>query len=279
MIMAWNRTLEAFEDWGFSSDGSVTHRVWAPLGARWNVTTRISRPNGKNDSFTQILEKFGPEQHQWTITEQNGRELPTPIEFVFTKVDDLELKTTDTSAVTRADAGTMPDEVQAQLNAVQSPLGVSDYQAYQFNATPFRIQLAVSEIASRVTAEFRTLARIGESEAALECEMVITASRRTVYQARIRLPEGLEVEQVNASELSDWSIIELEKERILNVFFGSGQEGRFPIKVQGRLRAHAAGQQEDADEADHGVFSWGSSSGAGSSAGASSVSASTLSFL
>jgi hypothetical protein len=122
-------------------------------------------------------------------------------------------------------------------------LGVQDYQAYEFKSTPYSVRIAISEIASRATAELRTLARIGESESTVESEIVVSARRRPIYRVRMKIPEDLQLDTVAAAQLSDWSIVEEDESRVLNVYFISGQEGRFTISLQGRLSDHAANQE------------------------------------
>ncbi len=155
----------------------------------------------------------------------------------------LDLQTVATNGVTRSDAKAATDEIKAQLTQSESPLGVQDYQAYEFKSTPYSVRIAISEIAPQATAELRTLARIGESESTVESEIVVTARRRPIYSVRIKIPEDLELETVVAAQLSDWSIVEEDDSRVLNVYFVSGQEGRFTISLQGKLSDHAANQE------------------------------------
>ncbi len=155
----------------------------------------------------------------------------------------LDLQTLNTSGVTRTDAGAATAEMQAQLAVAESPLGVQDYQAYEFKSTPFVIRIAASEIQPSATAELRTLAKIGESESTLESEVIVSARRRTIYRVRVRIPDDLQLDQVAAAQLSDWSIVQQDGKRVLNIYFASGQEGRFPISLQGRMSDHATNQE------------------------------------
>ena len=98
----------------------------------------------------------------------------------------LDLQTLNTSGVTRTDAGAATAEMQAQLSESESPLGVQDYQAYEFKSTPFAIRIAAAEIQPSATAELRTLAKIGESESTLESEVIVSTRRRTIYRVRVR---------------------------------------------------------------------------------------------
>ena len=128
---------------------------------------------------------------------------------------------------------------------LQSPLGVRDFQAYRFTSTPFQIGLLVSQVPARVTAELRTLFRIGETESGLETEIQISAQQRAVYKVQIAIPADLELEQVVANGLSDWSITTRDDRRLLTAFFSSGQTGRFPLSLRGKLRDHSSNEAVD----------------------------------
>ncbi|MHB8953982.1 MAG: hypothetical protein ACYC4U_13515 [Pirellulaceae bacterium] len=151
----------------------------------------------------------------------------------------LELQTSEDRGVTRTDSANVTEQLASADGGFGSPLSVRDYQAYKFAATPFQIELIVSQIQPRITAELRTLFRLGETEAALESEIQILAQQRSVYQVQIDIPEDLELEQVAAGGLSDWSIVALEGQRTLTAFFSAGQVDRFSISLRGKLRSHA----------------------------------------
>jgi hypothetical protein len=155
----------------------------------------------------------------------------------------LDLQTISAEGVTRTDTKPFTQAVQTQLSQAESPLGVQDFQSYEFKATPYSVRLAISEIAPRISAELRTLARIGESESEVESEVLVSTQSRPVYRVRIRIPSDLELETVAAAQLSDWSIVEEDEQRVLNVYFIAGQEGNFAISLQGRLNDHTANEQ------------------------------------
>jgi hypothetical protein len=80
---------------------------------------------------------------------------------------------------------------------------------------------------------------LGETESALECEVQIFAQNRSVFQVRIGIPTDLELEQVAAPGLSDWSIQTAEGQRTLTAFFAAGQIDRFALSLRGKLADHA----------------------------------------
>ncbi|MHB8970989.1 MAG: hypothetical protein ACYC3X_11240 [Pirellulaceae bacterium] len=152
----------------------------------------------------------------------------------------LELQTSEDRGVTRTDGANVAEQLAAADGGFGSPLSVRDYQAYKFAATPFQVGLVVAQIQPRITAEVRTLFRLGETEAALESEIQILAQHRSVYQVRIDIPEDLELEQVAAAGLSDWSISATAGQRTLTAFFAAGQVDRFSISLRGKLHDHLA---------------------------------------
>ncbi len=152
----------------------------------------------------------------------------------------LELQTSADGGVTRTDSANVAEQLDSADGGFGSPLKVRDYQAYKFAATPFQIGLVVSQVRSRTTADLRTLFRLGETEAALECEIQILAQQRSVYQVRLEIPEDLELDQVAAAGLSDWSIVAADGQRTLTAFFAAGQVDRFSLSLRGKLHDHLA---------------------------------------
>lgn len=154
----------------------------------------------------------------------------------------LELQTASVSGVSRTDADQVAGLDSLAADAWHSPLGVRDYQTYRFAAAPFRIGLEVTQIVPVVTAEARTLFRIGESELALESELLMNAEQRTVYQVDVAVPADLKLEQVTAAGLSDWSVVSQDAKQILTAFFSGGVSGRFSLSIRGRLADRAGGE-------------------------------------
>jgi hypothetical protein len=152
----------------------------------------------------------------------------------------LELKTTASSGVVRTDASAAVKTLATAASSGQSPLGVRPYQAFRFSATPFRIAVVAAEIEPHLAARLRTVLRIGETEAALESEIQITPQRRHVHDLHLKIPADLDLKQVTAAGLSDWSISAEGGTRVLNVYFATGQSGEFALSVRGELSGHTA---------------------------------------
>ena len=150
----------------------------------------------------------------------------------------LDVQTSSTTGVTRADNRAVDKQMQSLIGRSPSPLGMQDYQTFGFNATPFRVAITVTEIRPRVTAQLRTLLRIGETEAALECQLRMQAANRAVYVVQVAVPRSLQLEDVTAPSISDWTVEETGGQRVLTVFFAIGQTGAFNVELRGRLGDH-----------------------------------------
>jgi len=154
----------------------------------------------------------------------------------------LELQTLATSGVSRTDGSAVMELLEPVMSQRQSPLGVKAYQAYQFNATPLTIELSATPIASRVSARTRTIVRIGETASTIESEVRIAPQRREVYQVDISLPASLQLEEVSAPGLTDWSLSEDPDNPLLRAFFSAGQTSPFALSLAGKLGSHTADQ-------------------------------------
>jgi hypothetical protein len=152
----------------------------------------------------------------------------------------LELQTGEDQGVSRTDAGQLAEQLVGSDDRARSPLGIRDFQAYRFTAVPFTLALTVSHVPARVSAELRTLFRLGETAAAVESDVRIVARDRALFQVRIAIPEDLELERVAAEGLGDWSIARPDAQRTLTAFFPAGQVGTFSIVLAGQLRDHTS---------------------------------------
>lgn len=151
----------------------------------------------------------------------------------------IELQTSASQGVSRTDSVNVSEQLAGSEVGFGSPLAVQDYQTYKFANTPFQIGLVVAQTQPRLTAEVRTIFRLGETESALESEVQLLAQHRSVFQVRIDIPTDLELEQVAAAGLSDWSIQTTAGQRTLTAFFAAGQVDRFALSLRGKLADHA----------------------------------------
>ena len=100
----------------------------------------------------------------------------------------LELRTEQTLGVQRAD-GNAP-QVDPNVDAEESPLGILPYQFYRFATTPFTIKLSARPATPRVTAELQTVLKISQRQRTLESRVRLRVDERPIYGAcRIALPD------------------------------------------------------------------------------------------
>lgn len=154
----------------------------------------------------------------------------------------LELRTIDATGVSRTDGESVTQKLAPLMGDQQSPLKVRGYQAYQFNATPFTVRISASRIQPPVEARLRTIVRIGETESTLESEIRLATERRDIYVVEVAIADTLQLEQVTAAGLTDWSLVETGDRRLLRAFFSAGKAERVRLSLQGRLGGDLADQ-------------------------------------
>lgn len=143
----------------------------------------------------------------------------------------IELRTLDTAGVARTDQMTSTAGLDA-LVKTESPLGIRGYQAYRFATTPYTVRLAAAATAARTTAELQTLLRVADIERRLESRINLRVEGRPVYRVQVAIPQDLELSEVSAG---DWSVTDVDGQRVLNVFLASGAADRFSLSIGGQL--------------------------------------------
>ena len=142
----------------------------------------------------------------------------------------IELRAINTDGLSRTDFGTI--KVRSS-DAVESPLGIRPFQAYAFHNPTYTLRLSSRPVASRLWAKAHTLLRVSELERTLESRILITPIGRPIYQLQVVLPEGLQVENVNAPGGFQWSVSEIKSESALTLFLDEGQSDPFSLVISG----------------------------------------------
>jgi hypothetical protein len=155
----------------------------------------------------------------------------------------INLRVVSAEAVTRDDlSAELAKLFQARGNARISPLGLQPYQTYSFSATPFRIQLEAEMVKKETNAFLQTLLRLVEQDVTLESRIRIMPSRLAVHRVDIQVPPGLEIIEVEAPGLVDWSrhdrTVDDELQDVLTVLLGSGHRQPFDVILRGLLDDH-----------------------------------------
>lgn len=142
----------------------------------------------------------------------------------------LELRVLDTSDVTRLDI----DRVDL-LETPAAPRGSRTVQAYEFRRVPFRIQLRAKPLQPGTTVRARTILRIAERERRLETRLTLNIENRSLFTLRIRIPDTLEIDSVQAHGSYEWTTADSPEGRRLTVRFSNGLRGYTTIVLAGQL--------------------------------------------
>jgi hypothetical protein len=146
----------------------------------------------------------------------------------------LDLRTGQIEGLTRTDVAADVSAIAGSDSGEQSPLGLLTYQAYQFAATPFALQLTALPVPDQTVAEVQTLLRVAERETTVETRVLLQVGRRPVHRVRLSLPQDLELEHVGAGPWH-WSETEDQGRRLLSVHLESGQTEPFSLVLSGTL--------------------------------------------
>jgi hypothetical protein len=149
----------------------------------------------------------------------------------------VELRTTGVSGPTRTD---IPTAALAQLNEIDtteaSPLGLRPYQAFEFGATPFSLQLSATPVVTSARATVQTLLRIAERETTLETRVVVNVRNRPYHRFRMLVPGDLEIDDISVPGQFTWSITDdAQGSQLLNVYLAAGQSQTFSVVIRGSL--------------------------------------------
>lgn len=147
----------------------------------------------------------------------------------------LDLRTERAVGLTRTEIAVDAADLMGQNGAgEESPLGLRAYQAYQFAAVPYTLQLTSSPIIDQTVAQIQTLLRIAERETTVETRVVMQVQRRPVHRVRMYLPQDLDLHNVGPSPL-DWNETQDQGRRLLTVWLPTGQTQAFSLVLSGSL--------------------------------------------
>lgn len=148
----------------------------------------------------------------------------------------IELRTMNSSGLSRTDVSDDAIAGLRQISAAdESPLGLQNFQAFQFGATPFTLAMNATPLPAQTAAYVQALLRIAERETALEARFVIQPARHPVHRVRVKIPANLKIERVVAPGEFQWSESTGPAGRVLSVYLAAGQPHSFPVVVEGSL--------------------------------------------
>ena len=187
----------------------------------------------------QFLVRFWKEER--FSGEETGRQIETPVlgvegavrhvgRILVRRSRGLDVRVLDRAGLNRVDADTFPVASQAE-----APLGVQDFQSYEFNTVPFRLRLQVRRREPHVSARGRFLVRVAERKRTVEGQIELKIKNRPVYQSEIRLPVDFRLESVTAGSPIEWVVREGDVRDTLAVSFLHGATGSTVLIINGTL--------------------------------------------
>ena len=146
----------------------------------------------------------------------------------------LELETVAVRGATREDqlAELSPFLTSSSFD---SPLGRLPYQAFRFQADTLVIELQAKPIELKRQAKIEAIASLGRQEMRYEARIRLQPTERPWYQLQIRLPEGFQLEKVDAAGEFQTALSTDGMAPLLTVFRGVGQRDAWSLVVTGRL--------------------------------------------
>jgi hypothetical protein len=147
----------------------------------------------------------------------------------------LDVRTSALKGVTRDAIDDKTVESLASRAAVESPLGVRSFETYRFVAVPYQLQLSVASFAANITAEVRSLLKLGEREALYEAEVRLKVLDRPLHRLRIALPKGFRLDEVVFAGVFEWSQAEVDGVSQVTVYFPEGQIGPLSLVIRGSM--------------------------------------------
>ena len=148
----------------------------------------------------------------------------------------LDVRTTRVAGLTRTDGSDrVINSVVDEAGYEESPLEIRPFQAFQFSATSFELQLAATPIAARIATEVQTVLRIVEQEVGIESRIKVNIQDRPLYRLRLAVPDTLEITEVTAPGSFEWAVSRTEAGQVLSIYLATGREDELSVIVHGRL--------------------------------------------
>jgi hypothetical protein len=217
-------------------------RGWEPRddAGRRKLDITLLQPTATSEQFTVYLSqrrKLGDAPSDFTVpvVGVDGAAVHSG-QITLRRSRALDLRTIETTALTRIDLAAEADKMAASAEAADvSPLGMRVYQSYRFATSSFVLKLAVEPAATRTTAELHTILRVAERERRLESQLALQVQGTPLHQLQVYLPDDLELEQVAAPGTFEWAVTPQANRRVLSIYFAAGQTGSVNVVLAGAL--------------------------------------------
>ena len=153
----------------------------------------------------------------------------------------LEVSVTSHRGLTRVDVPTGDTLAKERHLSQVGPLELKSFRSFEFTDSAFQLELSVKRRVDRWQATWQTLLRVGETETALEAQMLLNPRGTPVYRLELEVPRDFEVTDIASPGLLEWSRTNAAEDRQrLVLYFPQGRHDRFAVTLAGRFPAHAA---------------------------------------
>lgn len=147
----------------------------------------------------------------------------------------LDVSTDSTAGVARINVpGYVKELLALDSTGAESPLGMTDYQAYRFASLPFSIRLRSVASAPRLRSNLEAVLRISDWKRTIEARINLGATGLPLHQVRLAIPDDLAVESVRAPGAFEWSVLE-GTPRTVHIQLAEGQEESISVILRGTL--------------------------------------------
>ena len=156
----------------------------------------------------------------------------------------IDLKTGNLRAANRVDESQVECRINiAEIDTNSSPLGIETFQKFQFLTTPFQIALKANLIPRTMTADLKSILRIGKSESNLESKINVTVGKRPIYDLVLNLPADAKVGRLSAGLNESWSAKVVNDGQQIQIAFPAGVANDFAIVFEAELTQFAGGDE------------------------------------
>jgi|GEM_PF-1140783 len=231
------RSWEVVNDEAGNQDISIEMLEAAQNAAQFRVSLVRFRalPTGESDQFdVPVVSVPDAVSHKGSILVRRSPMLNVVIDAVqgLSRLDVNEF-----SGLHRVNGGQSPESSQVIIR--DNPLGIRNLFAYQFSGNGYGLTLSTSEVASRSSANLKTLVRVSPQEITLESMIRVSDSRRPIHSVQLVVPADLIIRQLNVPGLVEWAEDQYESvvgdAKLVTVLLGQGIQGGFNVILEGKL--------------------------------------------
>lgn len=166
----------------------------------------------------------------------------------------VDLKAGKTSSANRVDASTVKHRIDMKrIDTNRSPLGIQAFQDFQFQTTPFAIDLTANVLPESIVSDTTALLKIGQSKFDMEAKINIDIKNRPLYQLQFYVPQDFEITKLSANANETWSEKVQQDRKLVTVLFPNGLVKELSFFVAGTLTSFTNVPEDFAETLDWSV--------------------------